>query len=78
MADLVAEVAQHGAIRLAEPYPQRLAVRVERLDEVDGDDSVRVADHHAFALAVAGHQVEGQTAVAAPKRIDGQADLESW
>ena len=75
MADLVAEVAEHRAVRLAEPHPQRFAVGVQRLDEVDGDDAVGVADRHLLALAVARQQIERQAAVAAPERVDRQADV---
>ena len=75
MADLVPEVAEHGAVRLAEANPQRLAVVVERLDEVDGDHAARVSDGHPVAGGVARQQIEGQPAVAAPERFDGQADV---
>jgi hypothetical protein len=76
VAYLVPEVAQHGSIRLAEPDPHRFPVHVERLDEIDGDDPVGVADYHALALAVTGHQVEGQAAVVKPERINRQTDVE--
>ena len=75
MADLVAEMAEHRPVRLAEPYPQRLAVVVKRFDEVDGDDAVGVADDYLLAGAVAGQQVERQSAVAPPERVDRQADV---
>jgi hypothetical protein len=42
--DLVTEVAEHRAVRLSQPDPQGLAVVVERLDEIDGDDTVRMSD----------------------------------
>ncbi len=75
VADLVAEVAEHRAVRLAEPHAQRLAVGVEGLREVDRDHAVRVADDHGLAAA-AGQQVEGQAALPLVVRHDGQAEGE--
>ena len=64
VADLVAEVAQHRAVRLAESHPQRLAVGVKGFHQVDGDHPVGVPDRDPLAGAVTGQQVEGQAAVA--------------
>ena len=50
---------------------------VEGFDEVDGDDAVRVADRHPLAFAVARQQIERQAAVAAPERLDRQADVDA-
>ena len=75
VAHLVAEVAEHRAVRLAEPNPQRLAVVIERFDEIDGDDASGVADDHLLAVAVARQQIEGQATVATPEGIDGQPDI---
>ena len=75
VADLVAEVAEHRAVRLAKSDPQRLAIVVERLDDVDRDDAARVADDHLLAGGAAGQQIEGQPAVDLPERIDGQPDV---
>ena len=75
VADLVTEVAEHRAVRLAEPHPQRFSVGVERLDEIDGDHAVGMTDRHRLALAVARQQIEGQSARRAPERFDRQADV---
>jgi hypothetical protein len=42
MTDLVAEVAEHGPVRLAQLPADALAVRVVGLGEVEGDDAVLV------------------------------------
>ncbi len=76
VADLVAEVTEHGPVGLAETHPQRLAVGVEGLDEIDRDHPVGMSDRDCLALAVARQQIEGQAAVFAPERVDGQADVE--
>ena len=76
MADLVAEMTQHGAVGLTEVDPQRLTVGVERLDQIDGDHSAGVPDHHAFAAAVAGQQIECQPSVSTPVRVDRQLDID--
>ena len=73
--DLVAEVAEHRPVRLAEADPQRLAVEVERLGEVDRDDPVGVPDDHALAAA-AGDEVEPEPALALVVRDDGQAEVQ--
>ena len=76
VADLVTEVSEHGPVGLAEPHPQRLAIGVEGLDEIDRDHPVGMSDRDRLAVAVARQQIEGQAAVVAPERVDGQADVE--
>ena len=76
MADLVAEVAEHGPIRLAEANAKRLTVCIKRFDEVDRDHSVRVADDDPFSGAVAGYQVEGKAAVRLPVRVNRQPEVD--
>ena len=76
VADLVTEVSEHGAVRLAEPHPQRLAIGVKGLDEVDRDHPAGVSDRDRLAFAVTRQQIEGQAALLAPERVDGQADVE--
>jgi len=44
VADLVAEVPEHRAVRLSLADPHRFAMVVERLDHIDRDHPVRVAD----------------------------------
>ena len=73
MADLVAEVPEHGAVGLAELLAQRLAMRVVGLGHVERDDAVGVAGGHRRALA--GEQLEGQAAVALAPALHGQAQL---
>ncbi len=73
VADLVAEVAEHRAVRLAEPDAQRFAMVVEGLGEVDGDDAVGVADHDRPRDAR--EQVEGQPALLLVVGNDGQAEF---
>ena len=46
--DLVAEVAEHGAIRLPELLTDELAMRVIRLGEVEGDDAGIVSGDHVL------------------------------
>ena len=75
VAGLVAEVAQHRAVRLAEAHPQRFPVCVKGFHQIDGDHPVGVADGDPLAGAVAGQQIERQTAVAAPVRVDRQAEV---
>ena len=48
VADLVAEVAEHGAIRLPELLTDELAMRVIRLGEVEGDDAGVVSGDHVL------------------------------
>ena len=50
VADLVAEMAEDRAVRLAESNPQRFAAVVQRLGEIKRDDPVGVADHHPLAV----------------------------
>jgi hypothetical protein len=73
MGDLVAEVPQDGAIRLAQPLAQRLAVRVVGLVHVERDDPVGVARRHL--ATVAGEQLEGQAALALAPALDRQPQL---
>src|SRR6516225_6469224 len=76
MADLMAEMAEHGAVGLAETNPLRLTVGIERLDQVDGDHPTGMPDLHALSVAVAGHQIESKPALTAPKRIDRKAEID--
>ena len=66
VAHLMTEVAEHRAVGLTKPNPQRLPVVVKRFDEVDGDDASCVPDDHPLILAIARQQVEGQAAVPTP------------
>ena len=75
MADLVAEVAEHRAIRLAETNAQGFAVVIERFDEIDRDDASCVADDDLLARGVARQQIEREATVATPEGIDGQPDI---
>ena len=59
--DLVAEVAQQGAVRLVHLHPQLLAVHVVTLGEIDCDDPVFVPGHHL--LVCAGQQPESQAVI---------------
>jgi hypothetical protein len=54
---------------------QRLAVVVERLDEIDGDDPVRVADGDPSLPRVRRQQIERQAALALVERVDRQPEL---
>ena len=47
MADLVAEVPEHGAVGLVELLAHPLAVDVVGLGQVERDDAVGVAGHRA-------------------------------
>ena len=59
VADLVAEVTEHRAVRLVELAAQALAIRRVALGEVDRDHPVVVADRDAAVRA--GEQVEAQS-----------------
>ena len=61
MADLVAEMAEHGPVGLAQLPADALAVGVVGLGEVEGDDPVLVAG--ADRLVPARQQVERQAAI---------------
>ena len=61
MPDLVAEVAQQGAVRLVHLDPQLLAVHVVALGQIDCDDPVFVAGQHL--LVRTGQQPESQAVV---------------
>ena len=73
MADLVAEVPEHGPVGLAELLAQRLAVRVVGLGHVERDDAVGVAGGHGPAIAR--EQLEGQSAVALAPALHRQRQL---
>ena len=76
VADLVAQMTQHGAVGLTEVHTQRLTVGVQRLDQIDGDHAVGVPDHHPVAAGVTGEQIECQPSVSAPVRLDRQPDID--
>src|SRR5271163_2939674 len=75
VADLVAEMTQHGAVRLTEVDPKRLTVGVQRLDQIDRDYPAGVPDHHTFTAAVTGQQIKRKPSVFPPERVDRQADV---
>src|SRR5271156_983911 len=75
VADLVAEMTQHGAVRLTEVDPKRLTVGVQRLDQIDRDYPAGVPDYHAFTAAVTGQQIKRKPSVFPPERVDRQADV---
>ena len=70
VTDLMPEMAQHGAVGLAEVDSKGLAVGVQRLDQIDRDHPARVPDHHTLAAAVTGRQIKRSSGVEpCPRRI---------
>ena len=73
MADLVAQVAEHGPVGLAHLLAHRRPVGVVGLGQVEGDDAVGVPGGHR--LGRAREQVEGEPALVAVARADRQPEL---
>ena len=68
VADLVAEVAEHGAIRLPELLTDELAMRVVRLGEVEGDDAGIVSGDHV--LTARRQQLERHAVLSVDRAVD--------
>ncbi len=76
MTDLVPKMTQHGAVRLTETHPQRLAVGVQGFRQIDGDHPAGMTDHDLLSGAVAGQQVEGEPAFSPPERVHRKSDIQ--
>jgi len=75
MANLVPKMPKHRAIGLAQPHPKRLAIRVQRFREIDGDNPACVTYHDPLSAAVAGQEVEGESAFGPPKRVHRKPEV---
>jgi hypothetical protein len=73
VADLVPEVTEHGAVRLAETHPHLLAVGGVGLVEIESDHSVGVPSRHRFPLT--GEQIEGESSILVAPSHDRQPEL---
>ena len=72
VADLVAQVAEHGAIALAHLLAHVLAKREVGLVDVERDDAVVVAGHHGLVLGAL-EKAECEPALRAFLRATAQA-----
>jgi hypothetical protein len=65
----MAKMTEDRSVWLAQPDSQGLAAVIETFGEIDGDDAIRVSDHHGLAIREARDQVEPQaTHVRVPRR----------